>query len=80
MPTANPSPHPRFYCVALVLPFSRDTILELSMALVRLSGAKSLRTPLASQLLGEWVASSPFAKGQRVEATDVGYSSLIRTK
>ena len=41
------------------MPFSRHTILELSMTLVCLSGAKSLRDPLVSQLLGEWVASSP---------------------
>ena len=42
--------------------FSWDTILELSMTLTRLHGAKSLVDPLASQLLGEWVASSPLAK------------------
>ena len=62
------------------MPFSRDTILELGMTLVPLSGAKSLRDPLVSQLLGEWVASSPLAKGRWAEATDVGYHSLIRTK
>ena len=62
------------------MPFPRDTILELSMTLVRLSGAKSLRDPLVSQLLGEWVASSPSAKARWVEATDVGYPSLVRTK
>ena len=60
--------------------FSRDTILELSMTLVRLSGAKSLRDPLVSQLLGGWVASSPLAKTRWVVATEVGYPSLIRTK
>ena len=50
------------------------------MTLVRLSGAKSLWAPLVSQLLGEWVASCPLAKGRWAEATDVGYLSLIRTK
>ena len=50
------------------------------MTLVRLSGAKSLRDPLVSQLLGEWVASSPLARARWSEATDVGYPSLIRTK
>ena len=78
--TSNPTRHPLFSCVAAVMPFTRDTILELSMTLVRLSGAKSLRDPLVSQLLGEWVASSPLAKGGWAEATDVGYPSLIYTK
>ena len=50
------------------------------MTLVRLSGAKSLRDSLVSQLLGEWVASSPLAQARWSEATDVGYPSLIRTK
>ena len=50
------------------------------MTLVRLSGAKSLRDSLVSQLLGEWVASSPLARARWSEATDVGYPSLIRTK
>ena len=50
------------------------------MMLVRLSGAKSLQDPLVSQLLGEWVASSPLARARWSEATDVGYPSLIRTK
>ena len=50
------------------------------MTLGRLSGAKSLRDPLVSQLLGEWVGSSPLAKGRWSEATDFGYPSLIRTK
>ena len=50
------------------------------MTLVRLSGAKSLRDPLVSQLLGEWVASSPLARTRWSEATDVGYPSLICTK
>ena len=50
------------------------------MILVRLSGAKSLRDPLDSQLLGEWVASSPLAKGRWAEATDVGYPSPSGTQ
>ena len=50
------------------------------MTLVHLSGAKSLRDPLVSQLLGEWVASSPLAWARWSEATDAGYPSLIRTK
>ena len=50
------------------------------MMLVRLSGAKSLRDPLVSQLLGEWVASSPLARARWSEATDVGYPSLVRNK
>ena len=49
-----------FPCIALVMPFSRDTLTELNLTLVRLSGAKSLRDPLVSQLFGEWVASSPW--------------------
>ena len=48
-----------FPCIARVMPFSRDTLTKLSMMLVHLSGGKSLRDPLVSQLLGEWVASSP---------------------
>ena len=62
------------------MPFSRDTILELSMTLTRLSGAKSLREPLVSQLLGEWVASSALAKAQWYEATEVARLLLIRNK
>ena len=53
-----------FPCIALVMPFSRDTLTELNMTLVRLSRAKSLRDPLVSQLLGEWVASSPLARAR----------------
>ena len=68
------------YCVALVVPFSRDTILELSMTLERLSGAKSLRNPLVSQLRGEWVASSPLFKARWYEATNVARLPLIRNK
>ena len=69
-----------FPCIALVMPFSRDTLTELNMTLVRLSGAKSLRDPLVFQLLGEWVASSPSARARWSEATVVGYPSLIREK
>ena len=69
-----------FSCIALVVPFSRDTLTELNTTLVRLSGAKSLQDPLVSQLLGEWVASSPLARAQCSEATEVGYPSLIRDK
>ena len=50
------------------------------MTLTRLSGVKSLRDPLVSQLLGEWVASSPLAKARWAEATEVGYPTLIRHK
>ena len=50
------------------------------MTLTRLSGAKSLRDPLVSQFLGEWVASSPLAKARWAEATEVGYPTLIRNK
>ena len=50
------------------------------MALVRLSAAKSLRDSLVSQLLGEWVASSPFAPARWSETTDIGYPLLIDTK
>ena len=69
-----------FPCSALVMPFSQDTLTELNMTLVRLSGAKSLRDPLVSQLLGEWVASSPLARARWSETMEVGYPSLIRTK
>ena len=69
-----------FPCIALVMPFSRDTLTELNMTLVRLSGAKSLRDPLVSPLLGEWVVSSPLAQAQWSEAVEVGYTSLIPTK
>ena len=62
------------------MPFPRDIILQLSMKLVRLSGAKSLRVPLVSQLLGEWVASSPLARARWSDARDLTYPSLIRTK
>ena len=69
-----------FPCIALVMPFSRDTLTELNMTLMRLSGAKSFRNPLVSQLLGEWVASSPLGQARWSEAMEAGYPSLIRTK
>ena len=50
------------------------------MTFTRLSGAKSLRDPLVSQLLGEWVASSPLAKARWYEATEVAQLPLIRNK
>ena len=62
------------------MPFSRDTLTELRITLTRLSGANSLRDPLVSQLLGEWVASSPLAKARWTEATGVGYATFIRNK
>ena len=62
------------------MPFSRDTILKISMTLLRLSGAKSLRDPLISRLLAECVASSTLAEARWVEATKVGYPSLVCTK
>ena len=51
-----------FPCIALVMPFTQDTLGGLNMTLVRLSGAKRLRDPVVSQLLGEWVASSPLVR------------------
>ena len=61
-PLRLPPPPPlhttMFPCLALVMPFSRDTLNQLNMTLVRLSGAKSLRDPLVSQLLGERVVKS----------------------
>ena len=50
------------------------------MMLVCLSGAKTSREPLVSGLLGECVASSPLAEARWVEATKVGYPSLVCTK
>ena len=67
-------------CLALVMPFSQDTLLDLSMTLTRLSGAKSLCDPLVAQLLAEWVASSPLAKARWAEDTEVGYPTFIGTK
>ena len=43
-------------------------------------GAKSLRDPLVSQVLDEWVASSPLAKARWYEATKVARSPVIRSK
>ena len=77
------SPHTHtsmFPCIALVMPFFRDTLTELNMTLVRFSGATSLRDTLVSRLLGEWVASSPLARARWSEATEVDYPSLIRDK
>ena len=79
-PQSPPLHTTMFPCIALVMPFSRDTLTELNMTLVRLSGAKSSRDPLVSQLLGEWVASSPLARARWSEAMEVGYPSLICTK
>ena len=75
-PSGCPHPPPplhtsMFPCIALVMPFSRDTLTELNMTLVRLSGAKSLPDPVVSQLLGEWVASSPLAGARWSEAMEV---------
>ena len=50
------------------------------MTLARLSGAKSLRDPWISPLFGECVASSLLAEARWVEATEVGYPSLVCTK
>ena len=50
------------------------------MTLTRLSGAKSLRDSLVSQLLGEWVGSSPLAKARWYEATKVAQLPVIRNK
>ena len=50
------------------------------MTLTRLSGANGLRDPLVSQLLGEWVASSPLAKARWYKATEVAQLPLIRNK
>ena len=49
------------------------------MTLEHLSVAKSLRDPLVSQLLGEWVASATLARAEWSKPTDVGYHSLFRT-
>ena len=69
-----------FSCIAFVMRFSREILTELNMTLVPLSGAKSLRDPLVSQLLGEWVAPSPLSRARWSEATEVGYPSLTRDK
>ena len=41
---------------------------------------KSLREPLVSQLLGEWVASSPLSKARWYKATEVAQLPVIRNK
>ena len=69
-----------FLCLLLVMPFSRDTLTELSMTLTRLSGSKSLRDPLVVQLLSEWVVSTPLAKARWSEATEKDYPTLNRSK
>ena len=79
-PRSPPLHTTMFPCIALVMPFSRDTLTKLGMTLVHLSGANSLRDPLGSQLLDEWVASSPLARARWSEDTEVGYRSLIRGK
>ena len=56
------------------------TIFEPSKTLTRLSGAKSLRDPLVSQLFGKCVASSPLAKARWYPATEVAQLLLIRKK
>ena len=50
------------------------------MTLARLSGAKSLRDSLVSQVFGEWVASSPLSKARCYEATEVAQLPVIRNK
>ena len=81
LPASPPPLHTTMFpCIALVMPFSGDTLTELNVTLVRLSGAKSLRDPLVSQLLGERVASSLLAQARWSEAMEVGYPSLIRTR
>ena len=80
MPTRHLTHIALFPSLALVMPFSRDTLTELSMTLTRLSGARSLCDPLVAQLLGEWVASSPLAKARWSEATEIGYPALTRSK
>ena len=80
LPSFPPLHTTMFPCIALVMPFSRGTLTNLSNTLLHLSGAKSLRDPLVSTLLGEWVASSPLARARWSEDTEVGYPSLIRDK
>ena len=77
-PQLTPHTTSFFPCVALVMPFSRDTLLELSMMLTRVSGVKSLRDPLVYQRLGEWVASGPLARARWYEAIEVAQLPLIR--
>ena len=83
LPVARIAPPPPlhttiFLCIVLVMPVSRDTLTELDMTLVGLIGAKSLWDPVVSQLLGEWVASSPLARARWSEATEVGYLPYSR--
>ena len=79
-PSTHPTPHHPFPLRRFVLPFSRDILLKLTMTLTRLNGAKILRDPLVSQLLGEWLASSPLTKAQWVEATKAAQLHLIHHK
>ena len=65
----HPTPHRIFSCIALAISFSRDTLLELGMTLVCLSGGKSLRDPSAFQLLDEWVAHSLWPRPERPPST-----------
>ena len=44
-----------FLLVAVVMPFSWYTLLELSMTHTQLSGGKSLRDSLVQPLLSKWV-------------------------
>ena len=60
--------------------FCRGTLLKLTMTLTCLSGAKSLCDSLVSQLLGEWVASSPLAEGRWAKATEIANLPLSRNK
>ena len=62
----TPLPTTLFTFVALVVASSRDTLLELSVTLTLLSGAKSLRDSRVLQLLGKWVASSPLGKEEHL--------------
>ena len=50
------------------------------MTPTRLSGAETLCDPLVSKLLGEWVASSPLARGRSAEAMEIANLPLIRNK
>ena len=47
------------------------------MAVTPLSGTKSSRDALVSQLIGEWVASAPAARGRWAEATEIANLCLI---
>ena len=50
------------------------------MTLARLSGATSLRDSRVSQLLVEWVDSSPLSQVRWAKATEVVNLPLIRNK